>query len=996
MIYSFGDIEVDTDSVEVRTSGERVHVEPQVFDVLCYLIEHRERLVTKIELFDQIWGGAFVGEAALTSRIKTVRQAVGDSGRAQRVIRTVHGKGYQFVAEVTEHSRGARRTDGGSLEDAASQPSTTLPTGIVTFLFTDIERSSLWWEQYPDEMAVAVPRHDALLREAIEGHRGTVFATGGDGLSAVFARVSDAVETARAMRAALDGEPWPEPISLKVRIGLHTGEAFEVGGDYLGAAVNRAARVMSMANGGQTLLSDVTTGMLVNRDGLTDLGICQIDPAMPSMRLWQLDGSTFAPLLGSVAAAPPLMRTALIGRDADLERVVELTGQSRLTSITGPGGAGKTTLALATANAVLASFPAGVVFAELAAADDTPSMCRAIAEAAGIQSAAASDPNALAAHLARQSMLLVLDNCEHLLDECAGFADLVLDTAPAARILTTTREELGADGEVVFPLLSLDESAPELFVARTSGVDPLLDISVDDARVIDICRRLDGLPLAIELAAAQLRHLGLDELLGHLDDGLDVSKSRRSRGGERHVSLDRTIAWSFDLLDEPSKALLGRLSVFPASFDLAGVEAVSPSSVDRHSILASISDLVTKSLVVRRADSGRFQLLETIRAFARRRLEDAGDTSAAQEQLRAHVVDRAKGSSRVDRWFSGSNAASLRSDLDSARFAFDESIRTDRIADALEIVIDGSFLWRNTMNCSDARRWIPQLDARASSLTARDAMWLAIMRSDLAQGTADHEAISGAITDALAAADAADDHVALAIALHFDALTRIVVDPTDAVARLAHVRSIAESIGDRRLVHLADAFAALAIVAGGDVEDGALRAGEVASKVSGDGYEVFIANWVAWIAHLITEDVDRLRYWTDRQRAYLTRIGVRETWLTIHNMALSSAMEGEDVHERLHQARVQADREDLESAADTVLALAVIARADGRPHEAAELLGTVTGQRLNNVAHYVLYRATFTALGGEIESDERDVLVERGRERTVRDVLDAHGLLITE
>jgi class 3 adenylate cyclase len=410
-----------------------------------------------------------------------------------------------------------------------------LPTGTVTFLFTDIQRSSLLWEQHPELMAVAVPRHDALLRRASDDHRGTVFATGGDGLSAAFARVRDAVDAAGAMRAALDAEPWPEPIALKVRIGLHTGEAFEVDGDYLGTAVNRAARVVSMAHGGQTLLSDVTAGVLAVRDGLTDLGICQIDPAMPPMRLWQLGGPTFAPLVGSVAAAPPLMRTALIGRDADLERVIELIGQSRLTSITGPGGACKTTLALATANAVLASFPAGVVFAELAAADDPTSMSRAIAEAAGIQSDAASDPTALAAHLARQSMLLVLDNCEHLLDECAGFADLVLDNAPAARILTTTREPLGADGEIVFPLLSLSEGAPELFVARASAVDPLLRISTGDRRVIDICRRLDGLPLAIELAAAQLGHLGLDELLSHLDDGLDLSKSRRSRAGDHHV-----------------------------------------------------------------------------------------------------------------------------------------------------------------------------------------------------------------------------------------------------------------------------------------------------------------------------------------------------------------------------------------------------------------------------------------------------------------------------
>jgi predicted ATPase/class 3 adenylate cyclase len=993
VIYSFSDIDVDTDSMEVRAHGERVHVEPQVFDVLCYLIEHRDRLVTKIELFDQIWGGAFVGEAALTSRIKAVRQTVGDSGREQRIIRTVHGRGYQFVGEVAEHSRASRRTDHGDPEDAASASSTTVPTGTVTFLFTDIERSSLLWEQHPDQMTVAVPRHDSLLRAAIDAHHGNVFATGGDGLSATFARGSDAVDAARAIRAALDAEPWPEPISLKVRIGLHTGEAFELGGDYFGTAVNRAARVMSMANGGQTLLSDVTAGVLADRDGLTDLGIFQIDPAMPHLRLWQLGGPTFAPLLGSVTAAPPLMRTPLIGRDADLERVIESIGRSRLTSVTGPGGAGKTTLALATANAVLASFPAGVVFAELAAADDAPSMCRAVAEAAGIQGAAAADAPALAAHLARQLMLLVLDNCEHLLDECAEFADLVLDTAPAARILTTTREQLGADGEAVVPLLTLSEGAPELFVARASAVDPLLEISTDDPRVIDICRRLDGLPLAIELAAAQLRHLGLDELLSHLDDGLDLSKSRRSRGGDRHVSLDRTIAWSFDLLDEPSQVLLGELSVFPASFDLAGVEAVG--SGDRASVRASISDLVTKSLVVRRADSGRFQLLETIRAFASRRLADTGESDAARERLRAHVVDRATRSSRIDRWFSGSNASSLRADFDSTRFAFAESIRAGKITDALEILIDGSFLWRNTMNCADARRWIPQLAERASSMTERDAMWLAIMRADLAQGTADHEAMSRAIADALAVADAADDDAALAIALHFDALTRIVIDPPDAAARLARVHGIAESIGDRRLTHLIGAFAALATVADGDSGDGAVRISEIAGAVSGDGYEAFIANWVAWIAHLISEDVARLRYWTDRQRDYLTRIGVRETWLTIHNMALSSAMEGEDVHGRLYQARVQADREDLESAADTVLALAVIARVDGRSHEAAELLGVVTGQPLNNVAHYVLYRATFRALGGEIEPDERDELMRRGNERSVDEVLGTYGLLIT-
>jgi class 3 adenylate cyclase len=423
VIYGFTGMEVDTDRIEVRAAGAVQHVEPQVFDLLLHLIEHRDRVVTKQELLDTIWGGAFVSESALTSRVKSARQAVGDSGRAQRVIRTVHGRGYQFVAEVAERSGG----DSPSATPGSPGPGTRRPTGTVTFLFSDIERSSALWERHPDLMAVAIPRHDELLRHAIEANRGTVFATGGDGMAAVFPRVSDAVEAARAIRTALDGERWPDPLELRVRLGLHTGEAVERNGDYLGPAVNRAARVMSTANGGQTLLSDVTADILDDRDDLTDLGICVIDPAMPAMRLWQLGGAAFTPLTGTVAVAPPVMRTAPIGRDAELESIAELVGQARLVSITGPGGSGKTTLALATANAVLASFPGGVAFAGLAAAGDADGVLRAVAEAAGIQGAAGVQASTLAAHLAPRSMLLVLDNCEHLLDECADFVDLVLD-----------------------------------------------------------------------------------------------------------------------------------------------------------------------------------------------------------------------------------------------------------------------------------------------------------------------------------------------------------------------------------------------------------------------------------------------------------------------------------------------------------------------------------------------------------------------------------------
>ncbi|MEZ5270267.1 MAG: winged helix-turn-helix domain-containing protein [Microthrixaceae bacterium] len=332
MIHSFMGFTLDTDRIELRDGDSPVHLEPQVFDLLVMLIEHRDRVVTKRELLEEVWGDTFVSESALTSRVKSARQALGDSGRAQRVIRTVHGRGYQFIAEVTE------RTGEEEARPSTDQVGevTDSPTGTVTFLFSDIERSSAMWEQHPEQMALAIPRHDELLRSAIEIHRGTVFATGGDGVAAAFGRAADAVGAAEQIRRTLDAERWPTPVSIRVRLGLHTGEALERNGDYLGAAVNRAARVAAAANGGQTLLSDVTSELLADRDDLVDLGICLVDPAMPPMRLWQLGSAAFLPLAGAVAVAPPLLRTELIGRDAELERVADLTAQGRLVSITAP------------------------------------------------------------------------------------------------------------------------------------------------------------------------------------------------------------------------------------------------------------------------------------------------------------------------------------------------------------------------------------------------------------------------------------------------------------------------------------------------------------------------------------------------------------------------------------------------------------------------------------------------------------------------------------
>ncbi len=995
MIYTFGGFELDPDRFELRFQASPVHIEPQVFELLHYLIQHRERVVTKIELLDSIWGGAFVSESALTSRIKSARRAVDDTGRSQRVIRTVHRRGYQFVADVdVDVGQTAPNAAGGDAPRSAERPPTSSPSGTVTFVFSDIERSSMLWERHPQVMPAVLDRHDRLLHDAVESRDGFVFASAGDGIAAAFWRAGDALAAALEIQAALDREPWPDVLELKVRLGLHTGEAVERDGDYVGTSVNRAARVMQAAHGGQTVLSDVTAGILGDREGLVDLGICVIDPAMPPMRLWQVGAQVYPPLTGTIAAAPPVLRTELIGRDADLERVAELCAENRLVSITGTGGSGKTTLALAAANSLLASYPAGVAFAELASAGDGGAAVATVGEAAGVLGDAAIDATALVAHLADRPMLLVLDNCEHVIDDVAELVDRLLDAGDGISVLTTTREPLDIDGETVFTLAPLAEHAPTLFALRAREVSPDVAVSADDPLVRSICAQLDGLPLAIELAAAQLRGLGLDDLAQRLDARLDLARSGRTRARARHVSLESTIAWSYDLLEPDAQWLLRQLGVFPASFDLASAEAVG-AGPDRRSIATGVAALVTKQLVVRHPDSGRFRLLETIRAFARRRLEEAGEADDAAERLRCHVVTRASSRPRHQRWLSGSNAVAFRLDLDNARFAFERSLALGTATDALELVIDGSFLWRNTLHCSDGRRWIAALSDDAATLPDADARWLDIARADLGQGTAEHEAIAAAVEHARSLHDDPSgdaDPPAHVVIGHFEALAYIVAEPPIAAEKLAAVRTVAESCRSSQLVDLVDAFTAVTVLADGDVARSVALAEEVAGRVDGDGYEVFIANWAAWIACLIAEDGPRLRRWTDRQRQYLLRVGLRETWLTIWSMALSSAVEGEDVLERLRIARRRADREGLESAADAVLALSVIERLAGRPDRAAELLGAVTGHRLNNTAHYVLYRSLRRALRDQLGAERLDAAMHAGSGRPLDDILDAGGL----
>lgn len=983
-IYSFAGYELDTVRLELRQAGEPVHIEPQVFDVLRHLIANRDRVISKMELFDQVWGGAFVGESTLTSRIKTARQLVGDSGRAQTVIRTLHRRGYQFVADVVEHT-----VDSSPAHSVPAESANSAPSGTVSFLFTDIEGSSRLWERHPTLMESVMVRHDEILHQAVADHDGLLFASAGDGVAAAFERATDAVAALRRIRAALDAEAWPQAIELRVRLGVHTGEAAERDGDYLGATVNRAARIMAAAHGGQSLISDVTAGLLDSSSGLTDLGVCQIDPSMPSTRLWQVDGPTFPPLAGSVAVALPQPRTELIGRDIDLEQIAEALAEHRLVSLVGPGGAGKTTLALAAANTVLVSYPAGVVFVELASANDGGDIFRAVVETAGIEGPAAADTGRLAAHLARRSMLIVLDNCEHLLDECADFLDALLDAGSEATVLVTSREPLGIDGEVVLPVGSLAAHAPELFCqrARAAGLDT--DLADDDPRISLLCERLDGLPLAIELAASQLRFLTLDDLVERLAHSLEMHRGGRSRARDRHATLDRTIAWSYDLLDAEGQRLLRQFGIFPGSFDLAAAEAIGGPRTT-----ALLPGLVAKSLVTHNAATGRYRLLETIRAFAEQRLTDAAEVEEAGERLRWFVVERARATSRLDRWFSGMNAATLRADIDNVRYAFDRSMWSGHARDALEIHISCAYLFRNTLNSGDGRRWAARLASTDEELNPRDQLWLTLLEADIAQGTADHQRGAAAASEALRLAADVDDAAAVVLARLAHALHYVVTEPEQAQARIAEAIVFAGRLDDPRPERLLRAFLAIAQLAGGDARGGTELAEHVALEVEGDGYDVFIANWAAWTAVLLSADAERLRYWRQRQRAFLTMVEIPEPWMFLWSTALGHALEGDDPDDGLRGARRRADSEGHDIAADVVLALALVEHVRGNAEPAAELLGVIRHRTLNNLSHYLMVGAIRSDLRRTLSRSELDECFARGNVQEPGDVLDRLGITL--
>jgi class 3 adenylate cyclase len=431
------------------------------------------------------------------------------------------------------------------------------PTGTVTFLFTDIEGSTKLWQQHPDAMAQALPRHDAIIKTAVAKHSGIVFSTGGDGFAAVFTRAGDALASAVELQRALAIEAWPGSTRLSVRVGLHTGEAIERDGDYFGPSVNRAARLMSAGHGGQTLCSETTHGVLLGQVPLDvqldDLGRVRLKGFATPERVFGVVASglqpKFPPLVdqegdvGSRPAAPDLV----IGRSQELDEIVDLLTSRRVVTLTGTGGVGKTTLALAAIDRVAEKFPDGVWWIDLAAVDANDDILPVIAGVVRVRDHLGEGfTSALATALSDQRMLLVLDNCEHVLGAATAIVGHLVARCPGLVVLSTSRVRLGVPSErdlVIRPLRVEGErsAALELLIERVGragvGVDP------DElAALEDITRRLDGLPLALELAAARCRTMSPIAVAERLRDRIRLPAARGAAVGSR-ATLDGTVQW---------------------------------------------------------------------------------------------------------------------------------------------------------------------------------------------------------------------------------------------------------------------------------------------------------------------------------------------------------------------------------------------------------------------------------------------------------------------
>jgi predicted ATPase/class 3 adenylate cyclase len=544
------------------------------------------------------------------------------------------------------------------------------PSALTAILFTDIEGSTRLWDQEPERMRPALACHDALARRAVEGNRGIVVKMTGDGLYAAFPDALDALTATLELQLALADPEATGGVQLRIRCGLHAGQIEHRDNDYFGSAVNRTARIMSAAHGGQAIVSQAVCDLVGKRlpAGVTlrDLGSVRLRDLARPERVYQVVHPELRqefPALRSLEATPnnlPQQITSFVGRESVLADVKKLFGKTRLLTLLGVGGLGKTRLSLQVAADTMDDYPDGVWFVELAPLADPRLVPQAVASALGVvEESGRPVQEALVKHVRDRQLLLVLDNCEHLAQACAELAKALLQAGPQVNVLATSRESLHVSGEMTFsvPPLAVPQwsrtmtvaaltqyESVRLFTDRAVAAQTAFAVTEKNAPAIaEICHTLDGIPLALELAAARVRALPVEAISTRLADRFRLLTGGDRTSLPRQQTLRACIDWSFDLLSATEKGMLRRLAVFAGGWTLEAAERVGADPiVEVFEVVDLLTNLVEKSLVQLEAEGGRYRLLETVRQYARERLAEAGEKSQTRTRHLAHFLSLAE------------------------------------------------------------------------------------------------------------------------------------------------------------------------------------------------------------------------------------------------------------------------------------------------------------------------------------------------------------------
>jgi predicted ATPase/class 3 adenylate cyclase len=620
------------------------------------------------------------------------------------------------------------------------------PSGTVTFLFTDIEGSTLGWELHPEWMSHAFTRQETILRETAAAHGGYVYKMIGDAFQIAFDTALNALNAAVNAQRQLQSENWGEYGPLRVRMALHTGVTEEREDDYVGPILNRLGRLLSISHGGQILVSQATHELVTEwmPDGvaLHDLGQHRLKDLVRAEHIYEAVSSDlmagFPPIktLDTFPNNLPLQLTSFVGREKEIVDVKRPLLGDRFVTLTGPGGTGKTRLGLQVAAELLELFPDGAWLVELASICDSMLVPQTVAATLGIREFAGRPiMTLLTDYLRNKEILLVLDNCEHLLSACAELVSHLLQACPNLCILATSREALEILGEVTIRVPSLSvpdvhhippiESLTQyesirLFIERAEMVQPDFSLTMNNASSIaQICRRLDGIPLAIELAVARVKVMNVEQVAARLDDRFRLLTGGSRNALPRHQTLRALIDWSFDLLSEIESILFRRLSVFSGGWTLESAEAIcAGDGIDKYDVLDLLTQLVNKSLVIPDRESEhetRYRMLETIRQYAREKLFEAGEGDLVRER---HLEYFLQLSERAEPELRGPHQAfwlnRLEKEVDNIRGALEWAVE-DEVETSMRIASALFWFWHIRSRKSEGIDWLERgLDIHAA------------------------------------------------------------------------------------------------------------------------------------------------------------------------------------------------------------------------------------------------------------------------------------------